>query len=96
MLLISHSIAGRSQYPKPKQEKTMSVRAKFQCNSINKSPDNSTAVVHLIAVTTGSTENETWSKYTPSGQLQMVISNPAAAEQFEQGKEYFIDIAPAE
>ncbi|VFS73957.1 Uncharacterised protein [Raoultella terrigena] len=47
----------------------MSVRAKFQCNSINKSPDNSSAVVHLIAVTTGSTENETWSKYTPSGQL---------------------------
>ncbi|WP_404653372.1 hypothetical protein [Raoultella terrigena] len=74
----------------------MTVRAKFQCNSINKSPDNSTAVVNMMAVTTGSAENETWSKYTPSGQLQMVISNPAAAEQFEQGKEYFIDIAPAE
>ncbi|HBS7006725.1 TPA: hypothetical protein MAO28_004716 [Klebsiella pneumoniae] len=74
----------------------MSVRAKFQCNSINQSPDNSTAVVHFIAVTTGSMENETWSKYTPSGQLQMVISNPAAFEEFEQGKEYFIDIVPAE
>ncbi|XOD90345.1 hypothetical protein ACLAIB_17205 [Klebsiella variicola] len=74
----------------------MSVRAKFQCNSINKSSDNSTAVVHLIAVTTGSAENESWPKYTPSGQLQMVISNPAAFEQFEQGKEYFIDIVPAE
>ena len=70
----------------------MTVRAKFQCNSIQKSPDNSTAVVHLMAVTSGSLENETWSKYTPSGQLQMVISNPAAFEQFEQGKEYFIDI----
>ncbi|QIT28549.1 hypothetical protein [Raoultella terrigena] len=74
----------------------MTVRAKFQCNSINKSPDNSTAVVNMMAVTTGSAENETWSKYTPSGQLQMVISNPAAVEQFEQGKEYFIDITPAE
>lgn len=74
----------------------MSVRAKFQCNSISKSPDNSTAVVNLMAVTTGSVENESWSKYTPSGQLQMVISNPAAFEQFEQGKEYFIDITPAE
>lgn len=74
----------------------MSVRAKFQCNSINKSPDDSTAVVHLMAVTTGSAENEAWSKYTPSGQLQMVISNPAAAEQFAQGKEYFIDISPAD
>lgn len=74
----------------------MTVRAKFQCNSIQKSQDKSTAVVHLIAVTTGSTENETWSKYTPSGQLQMVISNPAAAEQFEQGKEYYIDISPTD
>ncbi|QMR77927.1 hypothetical protein [Enterobacter sp. RHBSTW-00175] len=74
----------------------MTVRAKFQCNSINKSPDNSSAVVNLMAITTGSTENEAWSKYTPSGQLQMVISNPAAFEQFEQGKEYFIDIQPAQ
>ncbi|EPF0939421.1 hypothetical protein ACSQJH_002920 [Klebsiella michiganensis] len=74
----------------------MTVRAKFQCNSINKSPDNSTAVVNMMAVTTGSAENETWSKYTPGGQLQMVISNPAAFEQFELGKEYFIDITLAE
>ncbi|MCF6688993.1 hypothetical protein [Raoultella terrigena] len=74
----------------------MTVRAKFQCNSIQKSQDNSTAVVHLMAVTTGSVENESWSKYTPSGQLQMVISNPAAAQKFEQGKEYFIDISLAD
>ncbi|MEH1300974.1 hypothetical protein V7I42_08210 [Raoultella ornithinolytica] len=73
----------------------MSVRAKIQCNSIQKSPDNTSAVVNLSAVTTGSADNETWSKYTPSGQLQMVISNPAAFEQFEQGKEYFIDIHSA-
>ncbi|HDH1557710.1 TPA: hypothetical protein PIU59_002999 [Klebsiella quasipneumoniae subsp. similipneumoniae] len=74
----------------------MSVRAKFQCNSINKSLDNTSAVVNLMAITTGSAENETWSKYTPSGQLQMVISNPAAFEQFELGKEYFIDIVLAD
>nr|DAZ20606.1 MAG TPA: hypothetical protein [Caudoviricetes sp.] len=50
----------------------------------------------MMAVTTGSAENEGWSKYTPHGQLQMVISNPAAVELFEQGKEYYIDIQPAE
>ena len=74
----------------------MTVRAKFQCHNIQKSPDNSTATINLLAVTTGSTENESWSKYTPSGQLQMLISNPAAIEQFESGKEYYIDITPAE
>lgn len=72
----------------------MTVRAKFQCSNITKSPDSSTTVVNLTAVTTGSDENKTWSKYTPSGQLQMVITNPTAADQFEQGKEYFIDITP--
>jgi hypothetical protein len=73
----------------------MTVRAKFSCISIQKSPDNSTAVLNLSAVTTGSVENESWSKYTPSGHLKMFISNPAAFEQFEQGKEYYLDIQPA-
>lgn len=74
----------------------MTVRAKFSCISIHKSLDNPSAVVNLSAVTTSSTENETWSKYTPSGQLQMLISNLAVLGQFEQGKEYFIDISPAD
>ncbi|AST70092.1 hypothetical protein BFG07_16310 [Kosakonia cowanii] len=73
----------------------MAVRAKFKCVSLQKSPDNSSAVVTLGAVTTGSKENESWSKYTPSGQLQMVVSNPDAFSQFEQSKEYYIDIQPA-
>ena len=74
----------------------MTVRAKFKCDSIQKSQDYSSAVVNMMAVTTGSAENEGWSNYTPHGQLQMVISNPAAVELFEQGKEYYIDIQPAE
>ncbi|CAH5903224.1 hypothetical protein AI2903V1_3348 [Klebsiella pneumoniae] len=69
----------------------MTVRAKFSCISIHKSLDNHSAVVNLSAVTTSSTEN-----YTPSGQLQMLISNLAVLGQFEQGKEYFIDISPAD
>lgn len=73
----------------------MTVCAKFHCTSIQKSPDHSSAVVTLGAVTTGNTENESWSKYTPSGQLQMVITNPDATDHFEQGKEYYIDIQPA-
>ncbi|KAB5484862.1 hypothetical protein F8561_00475 [Enterobacter sp. 198] len=41
-------------------------------------------------------ENKSWSKYTLGGQLQMVIPSPAAFEQFDQGKAYFIDIYPTE
>jgi len=50
----------------------------------------------MSPVTADTPENKAWSKYTPGGLLQMHISNPAAFEQFEQGKEYFIDIQPAQ
>jgi hypothetical protein len=74
----------------------MSIRAKFQCHSIQKSEDGSACLVRLSAVTTGSAENEQWSKYTPAGDLSLNISNPAAFEQFEQGKEYYLDIKPVD
>ncbi len=74
----------------------MSVRAKFRCHFIQESSDGASRTVNLSAVTSGSTENESWSKYTLGGQLSMHISNPDAFSQFEQGKEYYIDIQPAE
>ncbi|QHP55023.1 hypothetical protein EH203_14950 [Pectobacterium carotovorum subsp. carotovorum] len=74
----------------------MTVRAKFSCHFIQKADDDSYRVVHMGAVTSGSEENQAWSKLTPGGQLQMHISNPAAFSQFEQGKEYYIDISPAD
>jgi hypothetical protein len=41
-------------------------------------------------------KNSEWSKWTPSGQLQMTITNPAAYEQFKLGQAYFVDLTPAE
>ena len=40
--------------------------------------------------------NETWSKHTPSGHLQITITNPAAIDAFEKGKAYYLDFTPAE
>ncbi|MEK7178560.1 MAG: hypothetical protein AAB721_02820 [Patescibacteria group bacterium] len=40
--------------------------------------------------------NTEWSKWTPSGQLQMTITNPAAYEQFQLGKAYYVDLTPAD
>lgn len=74
----------------------MTVRAKFLCQSIQKAEDDSYRTIHMTPVTADTEENKSWSKYTPGGLLQMHISNPAAFEQFEQGKEYFIDIQPAQ
>lgn len=35
--------------------------------------------------------NREWSRWTPSGQLTMSVTNPAAFDQFVEGKEYYID-----
>jgi len=74
----------------------MTVRAKFRCNTVQKSPDETSFTVNLSPVISGSIENQQWSKWTPSGQLSMHITNPDAFDQFEQDTEYFIDITPAE
>ncbi len=48
------------------------------------------------AVTSGSEENKSFWKYTPSGELVMQTVNPEAAEQFKPGKEFYLDFTPAE
>ncbi|MCW2095340.1 hypothetical protein [Lelliottia nimipressuralis] len=74
----------------------MTVRAKFFCQTIQKAEDDSYRTIHMSPVTADIEENKAWSKYTPGGQLTMHVWNPAALKQFEQGKEYFIDIQPAQ
>lgn len=85
----------------------MSVKAKFTCTSVephtNKEGQTEgksigmSAVVAYGADGNRKDENESWSKWTPSGTLQIYITNPDAFEQFEQGKEYYLtfDEVPA-
>ncbi len=40
-------------------------------------------------------ENSKFWAATPSGKLEIGCANPAAAAQFEVGKEYYIDVSPA-
>ncbi len=39
--------------------------------------------------------NQPWSKFTPSGRLDFTITNPAA-EDLENGREYFVPIEAAD
>lgn len=66
------------------------VRAKFKCV---KNESNS---VNLEVVINGSKENEEFFKYTPGGLIQIVVDNEKAREQFEVGKEYYVDFTIAE
>jgi hypothetical protein len=82
------------------------VKAKFKCDKVAPySYDEGktiagknismSAVIAYSTDGTRSDENESWSQATPSGQLSIHISNPAAFEQFEEGKEYFLTFEPA-
>ena len=75
------------------------VRAKFRCLSITHFADNGPdpqAEIGFHAVYGTGEENKSWSKWTPSGELKMMVTNPSAIEAFELGKSYFLDFTPAD
>lgn len=75
------------------------VRAKFTCTGKehNKATEeqNEGFTISFTPVYTGSKENEEFYKWTPGGNIMLSTVNPKAAEQFEQGKEYYVDFTPA-
>lgn len=79
----------------------MSVRAKFKVDSIlhSKYGDEGLKTINLSPVYGGSVsshENAQFWKWTPIGKIELGTINEAAAEQFEIGKEYYIDFTKAE
>ncbi len=75
----------------------MSVRAKFVLNSYETSMQQGEELrtLKLSAVYDGSPENKEFFKWTPSGQISLGILNKKAWEQFELGKEYYVDFTSA-
>lgn len=79
---------------KDSQSKIKKVRAKFNCNFINRGED--TSEIQMLAVINGSPENDSFSKYTPAGAFSIHISNEAPAlELFKTGSDYYLDITRA-
>ncbi len=75
----------------------MSVRAKFKCHSKKVSEgENPQAQLTFFASYGEGADNRDWSKWTPSGSLNMSITNPAAFNWFEEGKEYYLDFTEAQ
>jgi hypothetical protein len=75
----------------------MSVRAKFYV--VSRTELNGSApsyIVKMNPVTSGSKENESFYKWTPSGSLELGTINAEAAEQFKPGKEFYLDFTPVE
>lgn len=76
----------------------MNVRCKFRCDAVRKSAhwDKEKGFLYetsFLAVHDGSPENEKFFEATPSGNLKIGVHKE---DVFEVGKEYYIDISPAE
>ena len=67
------------------------VRAKFKVVETRR-VDYGSGVQEVIKMAPASGEgNESWSKWTPSGSIEMSITNPDAVAQLELGKHYYVD-----
>ena len=76
----------------------MSVVAMFRCNSVLPAPwgPEGSVTVSLNPVADEGGRYKEWSEATPSGDLRMVISNPAAADWFKQGTTYLLTFEAVE
>jgi hypothetical protein len=72
----------------------MNTRCKFVCEYVQKFAYG--ASIRLHPVHNSSEENSIFYSYTPGGELKLEVVNPVVAEQFQPGKEYYIDISLAE
>ena len=75
---------------------SITVKAKLVVVSVTPS-EGEQKIVKFLAVTSGSEENKSFSRWTPSANLEMIISNETpAGEFFEEGSEYYLDFSKAE
>jgi hypothetical protein len=77
---------------------TASVRAKFRVSYLKKihTGGDPQGEVELTAVSGKDGDNASWSKWTPTGKITMTITNPAAYNVFDPGREFYIDFTPAD
>lgn len=76
----------------------MSVRAKFKCESIERSRWQDGKEVHTVKLSPvygGSEENKKFYAASPCGKIELGTLNPEAAAAFELGKSYYVDFTPA-
>lgn len=57
---------------------------------------NNNVEANLSAVTATCEENKTFSLYTPSASIKILVNNPEAVDFFEPGEEYLIEFKKAE
>lgn len=71
---------------------TVRVRAKFRCSA----KEGNTVFFHTVYSEDIQSEDGRFTKATPWGELRMLVDNPSASIQFEEGKCYYLDFSSAD
>jgi len=71
------------------------IKAKFKCDHVDLKDENEYITLNVVTDDGGEC-NRQWSKFTPSGSLDLVISNEKAHGKFEVGKCYYVYIEETE
>lgn len=66
------------------------VTARFKVGNVNDFGQYRQVVLSPVYSSDKESPNYSWSQYTPSGKLEMTITNPAAYEQFAVGKTFHV------
>ncbi len=80
----------------------MTMRAKFRVIKIETFPEHQQQVLHMSAVShqpfdkDGVSEDNSFARWTPSGELKMVITNPKLKSALKEGEAYYLDFTKAE
>lgn len=71
------------------------LKAKFIVNQVKTHPDGAYEIVDLWPVYAEDGPNKSWSESTPSGYMQMTISNKGAHGLLKEGQEYLLTFEEA-
>ncbi len=71
------------------------MRAKFRCNSVTDFGNGGSKASLSAVVDDGTPENERYHTATPSGSMEISISNPAVRDFLKPERYYFLDFSEA-
>lgn len=77
------------------------MRAKVKLNAIQPGYGTETLIFNPVSKSGqynehGSDEDNTFAKYSPSGQFVLTVANPALLGTFKVGETYYVDFTPAD
>lgn len=72
------------------------MRAKMKLYSVTAYENGGGETLKFTAVSGGSPEDNSYSKFTPSGTIELFVSNPDLAGKLKPGETFYVDFTPAD